>query len=54
MELNLIRIAVTLVSFAAFIAIVWRAWRKANAAAFAEAAALPFADEAPASPGSVR
>jgi|GEM_PF-5888367 len=45
MELNLLRSLVTVIGFVAFIAIAVRAWRASNAAAFAEAAALPFNDE---------
>ncbi len=46
MDVNDLRIAVTLVSFVAFLGIwVW-AWSRRNAGAFAEAARLPFADSA--------
>ncbi|HEY5801207.1 MAG TPA: CcoQ/FixQ family Cbb3-type cytochrome c oxidase assembly chaperone [Burkholderiaceae bacterium] len=37
--------AMTLVSFATFLAIVWWAYSRRNAGNFAEAAQLPFADE---------
>ena len=48
MDVNLIRIAVTLVSFALFAGIVCWAWSRRSAAAFKEAEQLPFVDEAPA------
>jgi cytochrome c oxidase cbb3-type subunit 4 len=45
MDINALRIIVTLASFAAFIGIVvWAASRR-NAAAFSEAAELPFVGE---------
>jgi cytochrome c oxidase cbb3-type subunit IV len=50
MDINDLRIVVTLLSFAVFIGIVVWAWSARNRKAFDEAAMLPFADEA--SPGS--
>ena len=46
MDMNDIRTIVTVVSLAVFIGIVRWAWSKHNASSFAEAANLPFADEA--------
>ena len=54
MELNLLRSLVTVIGFVVFIVIVVRAWRSSNAAAFAEAAALPFHDELPSGPKAVK
>ena len=45
-ELNDLRIAVTLMSLLVFIGIVAWAMARRNGARFAEAARLPFADEA--------
>ncbi len=45
MDLNVLRIAVTVVSFVVFIGIVVWAWSRRNKAAFDEAAHLPFVDE---------
>ena len=45
MDLNLIRSIVTVLAFVVFIAMVLRVWRAANRERYAEAAALPFADE---------
>jgi cytochrome c oxidase cbb3-type subunit 4 len=45
MDINDLRIVVTLLSFAAFAGIVVWAWSRRNSAAFQEAAMLPFADE---------
>jgi cytochrome c oxidase cbb3-type subunit 4 len=45
MDVNLLRIAVTLLSLAAFIGIAVWAWRRDNRARFAEAARLPFVDD---------
>ena len=50
MDLNLIRGIVTVLAFVVFVAMVLRVWRAANRERYAEAAALPFADE----PVSVR
>ena len=44
-DVNTLRIAVTLLSFAAFAGIVIWAWSRRHAARFDEAAQLPFADE---------
>jgi cytochrome c oxidase cbb3-type subunit IV len=44
MDVNILRIVVTLLSFAAFIGIVRWALSRKNAAAFDEAAQLPFVD----------
>ena len=49
MDLNDIRIGVTLLSFVLFGFIVKWAWSRRNKAAFDEAQQLPFVDEAPAS-----
>ena len=45
MDINDLRIVVTLLSFAAFAGIVVWAWSSRNRQAFDEAAMLPFADE---------
>ena len=45
LDLNLIRSIVTVLAFAAFVALVARVWRAANRERYDEAAALPFADE---------
>jgi len=45
MDINDLRIATTLLSFAAFIGIVVWAWSRRNKPRFDEAAMLPFADE---------
>lgn len=45
MDANLIRSIVTLLSFVAFLGIVWWAWGRGRRARFDEAANLPFADE---------
>ena len=42
MDVNTLRIAATLASFAAFIAIFWWAWSGRRAADFEQAAQLPF------------
>jgi cytochrome c oxidase cbb3-type subunit 4 len=54
MDLNLIRSIVTVLAFVVFIAMVLRVWRAANREQYAEAAALPFADEQEVEPGSAR
>ena len=46
MDVNILRIVVTLVSFVAFLGIVRWALARKNAAAFDEAAQLPFLDSA--------
>jgi cytochrome c oxidase cbb3-type subunit 4 len=45
MDLNDLRIGVTLLSFVVFAGIVRWAWSRRNLRAFDEAARLPFADE---------
>ena len=47
--MNVLRIAVTLLSFVLFGLIVRWAWSRRNKAAFDEAQQLPFVDEAPVS-----
>jgi len=47
MDVNSLRIVVTVLSFAVFIGIVVWAVARRNAAGFAEAAQLPFLDEEP-------
>ena len=42
MDINILRSAATVVSFATFIGIIWWAWSKRRAADFEEAANLPF------------
>ena len=44
-DVNTLRIAVTLLSLVAFIGIVCWAWSRGNAASFAEAARLPLIDD---------
>lgn len=46
MDVNDLRVATTVLSFAVFIGIVVWAWSRRNRASFEEAAMLPFADEA--------
>ena len=46
MDVNALRIVVTLLSLAGFVGIVVWAWSRANRERFAEAAELPFFDEA--------
>lgn len=45
MDLNDLRSAITLVSFAMFIGLVVWTWQRKRLAAFEEAACLPFEDE---------
>ena len=45
MDINLIRILVTVLSLAAFAGIVWWAYGSARKQRFEEAANLPFADD---------
>ena len=45
MDVNDLRVAVTVLSLVVFIGIVRWAWSRANRRSFAEAAWLPFADE---------
>jgi cytochrome c oxidase cbb3-type subunit IV len=47
LDVNVLRIAVTVVSLAIFIAIVVWAWSRRNQAAFDEAAQLPFQESRP-------
>ena len=51
MDVNDLRIGVTVLSFVAFIGIAVWAWSRKNAARFDEAAQLPFMD---AEPGDVK
>ncbi|HOX68724.1 MAG: CcoQ/FixQ family Cbb3-type cytochrome c oxidase assembly chaperone [Rhizobacter sp.] len=44
-DVNTLRIAVTMLSLGAFIGIVCWAWSRSNAASFAEAARLPLIDD---------
>ena len=46
LDVNDLRVAVTVLSFFAFAGIWAWAWSRKNAAGFAEAAQLPFVDEA--------
>ena len=50
MDVNDLRIIVTLLSFAAFIGIVVWVWSRRNRARFDEAQMLPFIDEPSAAP----
>jgi cytochrome c oxidase cbb3-type subunit 4 len=45
LDINLLRVAVTLLSFIAFAAIVVWSWSKRNKAQFDEAAHLPFLND---------
>lgn len=45
MDVNLLRILVTIVSFVVFVGIVVWAWRKRNTKDFKEAANLPFDED---------
>lgn len=47
MDLNVLRAVVTVVSFIAFIGIVYWAYAKRNRAGFDEAAQLPFLEDGP-------
>ena len=44
-DLNMLRATVTVLSFGAFLAIVWWAMSRRNQAAFDEAAQLPFVED---------
>jgi cytochrome c oxidase cbb3-type subunit IV len=44
MDINFIRTAVTVLTFASFIGICWWAWRRRTQEEFDVAAQLPFAD----------
>jgi cytochrome c oxidase cbb3-type subunit 4 len=48
MDMNDLRIVVTVLSFVTFIGIFVWAWQRRNAAGFLEAAQLPFLDSVPA------
>ena len=50
MDVNTLRIVVTLLSLAVFVGIVAWAWSGRNRQPFTEAANLPFADEAKGTP----
>ena len=45
MDINTLRIAVTVASFAIFVGILVWAWKRRNTADFREAANLPFEEE---------
>ena len=45
MDVNTLRIAVTVLSLLAFLGIVFWAWSRSNAASFAEAAHLPLVED---------
>jgi cytochrome c oxidase cbb3-type subunit 4 len=45
MDVNTLRVAVTLLSLVAFVGIVCWAWSRKNAVAFAEAAQLPLMED---------
>ncbi len=45
MDVNTLRVAVTLLSLVAFVGIVCWAWSRKNAAAFAEAAQMPLMED---------
>ena len=45
MDVNELRVVVTLLSFGAFLGIFGWAWSRRNAARFAQAAQLPFVDD---------
>jgi cytochrome c oxidase cbb3-type subunit 4 len=44
MDINVLRSVITVVSFAAFIGIVWWAYRRGSKSRFEAASRLPFAD----------
>ncbi len=50
LNINLIRSIVTVLAFIVFVLLVVRVWRRANREQYAQAAALPFADEQPNAP----
>ena len=54
MDVNLMRAVVTVVSFIAFLGIVFWAYAKRNRAGFDEAAQLPFLDDQPVAPSKDR
>lgn len=45
MEINLLRVLVTITSFIMFIGILWWAWKNRNTTDFKEAANLPFVED---------
>ncbi|HUL41640.1 MAG TPA: cbb3-type cytochrome c oxidase subunit 3 [Burkholderiales bacterium] len=45
MDINDLRVIITVVSFAAFVGIVWWAWSGRSKAAFDQAAQLPFLED---------
>ncbi|HXZ96257.1 MAG TPA: cbb3-type cytochrome c oxidase subunit 3 [Burkholderiales bacterium] len=45
MDINDLRIIITVVSFAAFVGIVWWAWSSSRKTAFDQAAQLPFVED---------
>ncbi len=45
LDINTLRAGVTLLSFLAFVGIVWWAWSRRNQSGFDEAAQLPFLGE---------
>ncbi len=45
MDINTLRSAVTVLSLAIFVGIVWWAWSKSNIERFDQAAKLPFGEE---------
>ena len=53
-DLNLARAAVTLLSFAAFLGIVWWAMSRRNQSGFDEAALLPFLEDGSPVPATAR
>ena len=53
MDVNDLRILVTLLSFGAFVGIVVWVWSRRNRKRFDEAQMLPFLDEPPAAPDPV-
>jgi cytochrome c oxidase cbb3-type subunit 4 len=46
MDINTLRAVLTVAAFACFVGIAWWAYSRQSRARFAEAANLPFADEA--------
>lgn len=54
MDVNTLRVIVTLVSFAVFIGIVVWAWSRRNKRRFDEAAQLPFLESMPPTPKNQR
>lgn len=45
LDINTLRSAATVVSFATFVAIVWWAWSRRRSEDFAQAAQLPFEND---------